>query len=291
MIQDIGNHKVDITFDVEATLKEEDYIVAFDHEKNVYLRRMPSEDEHRFLHCEELLSREYRTEAFKILKKDAIYLMRIEGRALFLLPDKYFRSQPDVQARNISVFRDGDSRLVDYAMITAWHFYTWYEKTKFCGACGIRLRHAKRERAMVCPICGNVIYPRIFPAIIVGVYHEDSLLLTKRHPDNLYYALVSGYCETGETIEETVCREVMEETGVRVKNLRYYKSQPWGLSQSLLSGFYAKLDGDADIHLYDHELSMAKWVKREDLDGCYSQNGISLTAEMIEYFKEHAEEF
>ena len=113
-------------------------------------------------------------------------------------------------------------------MITAWHLYQWYEETKFCGACGVRLRHGKEERTMVCPICGNTIYPRIYPAVIVGVYDGSRILLTKMSPSAQYYALVSGYCEAGETLEETARREV---PSVRLRIIRVSRGR-------LLSRFY-----------------------------------------------------
>ena len=144
---------------------------------------------------------------------------------------------------------------------------------------------------MVCPICGNVIYPRMDPAIIVGIYEEDRILLTKRSPSSGYFSLVSGYSEPGETLEETVRREVMEETGLSISHLVYYKSQPWAASQSVLAGFFARLDCDAHIHIDKSELSDARWVRREELEGCYSTSGVSLTAEMIAYFHKHPEHF
>ena len=144
---------------------------------------------------------------------------------------------------------------------------------------------------MVCPICGNVIYPRISPAVIAGIYHDDKLLLTKYARPGSSYALVAGYCEVGETIEETVHREVMEETGVKIKNLRYYKSQPWAFSQSLLSGFFAELSGEDKIRLDTHELCQAKWVSRDQLQEYRQETEVSLTGEMIEYFRTHPENF
>ena len=98
-----------------------------------------------------------------------------------------------------------------------------------------------------------------------------------------FYALVAGFAEIGETIEQTVAREVMEETGVRVKNLRFYKSQPWALSDSLLFGFFCDLDGDETIKVDGDELAVAEWVPREDIPN--RDDGFALTAEMIEYFR------
>lgn len=95
-----------------------------------------------------------------------------------------------------------------------------------------------------------MVFPKISPAVIVAVTDNDRVLLTK-YAGRTYknYALVAGFNEAGETIEQTVRREVMEEVGLKVKNLKYYKSQPWGLSGSLLSGFFCELDGDDKITL------------------------------------------
>ena len=130
-----------------------------------------------------------------------------------------------------------------------------------------------------------MIYPKICPAVIVAVTDHDRILLTK-YAGRTYrnYALIAGFNEVGETLEQTVKREVMEETGLKVKNIRYYKSQPWGLSGSILSGFYCELDGDDTITLQEEELSLGKWVKAEELS--LEDDGISLTREMILKFRE-----
>lgn len=292
MIQDIGEHTIDIVYDADASLEESDCIIAF-RGRDVYMKKPQEGETETFLSCEDILPVEYRKEAMERYVKDAVYLLRLDGRRLFLLPDKYLASSYRVEKRDIDMFREKkeEGKNINFAMITSWHLYQWYEKTKFCGACGIRLRHGKKERAMVCPICGNVIYPRIDPAVIVGIYEEDRLLLTKRFSGSKYYSLVSGYSEAGETLEETAKREVMEETGLSISHLIYYKSQPWAASQSVLAGFFARLDGDAHIHIDRSELSDARWVERERLEGCYSTNGVSLTAEMIAYFHKHPEHF
>lgn len=288
MIQDIGNHKINPVFVPGAVLHKEDYIIGFEG-KNVYMRRQP--EKVQLLTCEDILPIVYEKEAFEKYQREAIFLMRVDDRPLFLLPEKYLAGQPKVKKESIAVFRKGNPDYVAYAMISAYHLYHWYETTKFCGACGVRLKPGTEERSMVCPICGNVIYPRISPAVIAGIYHEDKILLTKYARKGANYALVAGYCEVGETIEETVHREVMEETGVKIQNLRYYKSQPWAFSQSILSGFFAELSGEEKIHLDTHELSLARWVSRDELEECGPETGVSLTSEMIEYFRTHPEEF
>ncbi len=144
-----------------------------------------------------------------------------------------------------------------------------------------------KERALRCPDCGNIIYPRINPAVIVGVIKDDELLLTKYRTGFAHNALVAGFAEIGETLEETVAREVMEETGVSVKNIRYYKSQPWGMAEDLLVGFYCEADGDSEIRMDENELKYAAWVKREDI--VLQPNNLSLTNEMMKLFKENKE--
>ena len=141
---------------------------------------------------------------------------------------------------------------------------------------------------MICPLCGKKIYPRIDPAVIVGVVNGDKLLITRYRTGFAHNALVAGFTEIGESFEATVAREVMEETGVKVKNIRYCESQPWPFSSSLIAGFFADVDGDPSVHLNtdgQDELAEGIWVKREDL--ILEDSGMSLTWDMIRKFKEN----
>ena len=171
-----------------------------------------------------------------------------------------------------------------FAAFTGWHLWKWYESSKFCGACGAETVFDHAERAKVCPVCGNHIYPRINPAVIVGVTNGERILLTKYNTANAYNALIAGFTEIGETMEETVQREVMEEAGLKVKNIRYYKSQPWGVALDILMGFYCDVDGDDRIRLDGNELKYADWVEREDI--ILQPTEDSLTNEMMRRFKE-----
>lgn len=172
-----------------------------------------------------------------------------------------------------------------FAGVSAYHLYRWYQENRYCGHCGRSLLPDEDQRMLYCEGCGQMIFPRINPAVIVGVCHGDEILLTK-YADREYkrYALIAGFAEFGETIEQTVKREVMEEVGIEVTNLRYYGSQPWGFSGSLLLGFFADAVGDLSIHRQEEELSEALWVKAEDL--VLDQEEISLTREMMKVFKE-----
>ena len=139
---------------------------------------------------------------------------------------------------------------------------------------------------MRCPNCGNLIYPRINPAVIVGIISPDQRLLVTQyslqHGSYRHDALVAGYAEIGETIEDCVRREVKEETGLTVENLTYYKSQPWSYSGSLLFGFFCR-SNSTDIILDRSELRSAVWKASEDSFDVPGHN--SLTAEMISVFQ------
>ena len=179
-------------------------------------------------------------------------------------------------------------REVIFAAWTAFQLYNWYRDNRFCGRCGGRTALAPDERAVMCPACKRRIYPRIIPAVIVGVTNGDEILMTKyRGRDIPYFALIAGFTEIGETLEQTVAREVMEEAGLRVKNIRYYKSQPWAIVDDLLAGFYCDVDGSTEIHMDATELKEAVWVRREDVVG--QPNDFSLTNEMMLVFRDGKE--
>ena len=185
---------------------------------------------------------------------------------------------------NISVFRTADSRHTAFAGITGHHLFNWYRSNQFCGRCSKKMLPDYKERMLFCPACHNTVYPKISPAVIVAVIHNDKILLSK-YANRAYtrYALIAGFTEIGESVEQTVAREVMEEVGLKVKNIRYYKSQPWAFTDSLLLGFWAELDGDDTITLDTNELAEAGWFSREEID--LEDDNLSLTREMIMKFK------
>lgn len=172
-----------------------------------------------------------------------------------------------------------------FACAVGESLHRWDQANRFCGRCGHPMQDSETERARVCPDCGLTVYPKICPAVIVAVHDGDRLLLTRYHGRAFKrYALVAGFNEIGESIEDTVRREVLEETGLRVKKLRFYKSQPWVFTDSLLMGFFCELDGSDWITLQEDELSEAGWFRREEIPADHSN--ISLTGEMIEVFRQ-----
>ena len=149
------------------------------------------------------------------------------------------------------------------------------------------MKRDKKERMLYCEDCHNMEYPKICPAVIIGVTDGDRILMSK-YAGRTYkkYALLAGFTEIGETVEQTVAREVMEEVGLKVKNIRYYKSQPWAFSDTLLMGFYCDLDGEDKITLDQNELALAEWFERDEIPVEPSRD--SLTNEMIIQFKNGA---
>ncbi len=171
------------------------------------------------------------------------------------------------------------------AVATGWHLYGWYRDNRYCGRCAHKMVHDENLRMMKCPDCGNMVFPKIAPAVIVGVIDGDRILMTK-YADREYkkYALIAGFTEIGETAEQTVEREVMEEVGLSVKNIRYYKSQPWGYDSNLLLGYFCDLAQEEEIHLDQTELSLAEWVNYRNIPD--DPEGLSLTREMMITFRE-----
>ena len=195
--------------------------------------------------------------------------------------------------KNRRDMREVMPRFIAFAGITALQLDGWYRNNRYCGHCGSLLKKDHKERMLYCEKCGSRVYPRINPAVIIAVTKGSKLLMTK-YAGRTYtrYALVAGFTEIGETLEQTVAREVMEETGIRVKNLRYYKSQPWSFTDTLLTGFFCEADGEQEIRLDKEELSVAEWIERDKINQAQdSYDDLSLTNEMIRYFRDHEEAF
>lgn len=216
------------------------------------------------------------------------YLFKIDDESFFYTNASHNTEIEGFEFHNMRHLRNFylDPKHYVFASYTAIQLIEWYENNRFCGHCGSPMEHSKTERALICPNCKNIVYPRINPAVIVGVTNKDTLLLTKYRTGFAHNALVAGFTEIGETLEETVKREVMEETGLHVKNIRYYKSQPWGIASDILMGFFCDVDGDDTITMDDTELKYAEWVQRDDI--VLQPLEYSLTNEMMKLFKSGA---
>lgn len=212
----------------------------------------------------------------------SVWLFRLDQTDFFLL-------DPPVRADGYTMLPVSELRRcpvtkeISFAAMTGYQLYKWYRDNRFCGRCGAPLAPACNERALRCDCCGNVIYPKISPVVIVGVTDGDRLLMT-RYAKGEYrnWALVAGFVEVGETPEDAVHREVLEETGIRIKNPRYVAAQPWAFSDSLLLGFFAELDGSDKITLQESELSQAAWIPRAEIR--HRPEDFSLTGDLIDRF-------
>ena len=218
---------------------------------------------------------------------DLTYLFRIDERSGFLVPHT-FRLPETALAGGLSMvplraLRSLRPMKLAFAGYTAAHLASWYESTRFCGRCGSAMIPGTDERKLVCPSCGLQVYPRINPAVIVAVYDKDRLLMTRYKTGGVgWFVLIAGFVEIGESAEDTVRREVMEEAGVRVRNIRYFGSQPWGIPGNLTLGYTAELDGSDELTVDPTELSDGRWFVREEVP--LPDDEVSITSEMIHAF-------
>ena len=218
---------------------------------------------------------------------ESIYLFTIDEEG-FYLGDRSLAEgllEKGYVFENISILRRGGAKYLRFAGVTGWQLYNWYESRKFCGRCSAPMVQDEKERMMYCDACHMMEYPKISPAVIVAVTDGDRILLTRyANRPITRYSLIAGFAEIGETIEQTIQREVMEEVGLKVKNIRYYKSQPWSFTDTLLFGFYCDLDGSGQVKLDTDELAVAEWFERKDVPGV--DGDVSLTQEMMCRFRD-----
>ncbi len=216
----------------------------------------------------------------------AVFICAIDRENYFFVPD----SEP--QGENWKYYplfslRSFDPLHEAFGAVLGSQMYRFVNSRKFCGYCGNRAALSSTERAMVCGSCGSIEYPKICSAIIVAVrdMKKNKLVLVKNaNKQYPYYALIAGYMEIGETPEDALRREVREEVGLNVKNIRSYKSQPWPFSDTLMLGFTAEVDGDTTIVMDEGELSFAGWFSPEEVPE--PEYIVSVGQEMIKAFKD-----
>jgi NAD+ diphosphatase len=158
----------------------------------------------------------------------------------------------------------------------------WDRTHQYCGYCATPTTQLPHERAKRCPKCGLVNYPRLSPAIIVLISRGEELLLARAHrfPPGMY-SILAGFVEPGESLEETVVREVREEVGIEVKDIRYFGSQPWPFPNSLMIGFTATY-ASGDIAIEPQELVDAAWFNKHNLPQIPGK--LSIARKLIDWF-------
>lgn len=274
MIQDIGDHAFDNGYEPcqpEAT----DYVLSYRRGQVLLsrgtVRHGPPTLSDWGMSSEQLLCR---------------YLFKVDERRFFLAENETaeLRAPGSFAFEPVSRLRFLEPRWLGFAAVTGYQLRNWYDANRYCGHCGAELGHVATSRELACPACGLVVYPKISPAVIVGITDGDRIVLTKYAGcASANHALVAGFCEIGERPEDTVRREVAEEVGLRVTNLRYFGSQPWSFTDTMLLGFFCDVEGPTGIHLDHSELRQGVWVSRADIPSDLSDSS-SLTNLMITTF-------
>lgn len=282
MIHKIDPHRYYPEFRTQPPA-ESDYLLIFD-ENKVYL---PASSDGTlilptFAYIRKELGSNFSLNRFLM----AEYLFSIDDSAFYRvhISDSHLTMDGTKDFHSPNVFRTFSPDYLAFAGITACQINRFRLDRRYCGRCGEAAEPGTTERAMVCPSCGMIEYPKISPAVITAIINDDKILLTK-YAGGSYsnWALVAGFVEVGETFKGAVRREAMEEVGLNLKNITYYKSQPWAFSDSAMIGFFAQLDGDDTISLEVNELSTARWFTREEIPDLPTD--ISISQEMIMYFK------
>jgi NAD+ diphosphatase len=166
----------------------------------------------------------------------------------------------------------------------ALQIMSWDQTHQYCGRCGSRTETVQGEMSKICPACKFTSYPRISPAIIVAVLKDDKILLTRNASFRIKMrTIIAGFLEPGETLEECVRREVLEEVGLKVKNIKYFGNQPWPFPNSLMIGFTAEWES-GEIKVDGKEIAEADWYSADNTPDTPPK--LSIAGEIIEWFKE-----
>ena len=164
------------------------------------------------------------------------------------------------------------------------HLVHWARNHRFCGFCGAATRQKQDERALFCETCGRVNYPRVSPAVIVAVIRDHRILLARsKRIRSSFYSVLAGFVEPGETLEACVQREVREETGIAVREIRYFGSQPWPFPDSLMVAFTAEHAG-GEISVDSNEIVDAEWFAADGLPRIPGK--YSIARRLIDWFAE-----
>lgn len=273
MIQDILPHLFSNTYIENASIQENDYIFHF--KKNALLIKENGQG-YEFPKRKELLNS---------LHSDGLFLFTLNNVNCFLVLDCIAPDNDNFAYHEINFFRNILQKEIDWAAAVALQLKTWYEQNKFCGNCGSHTKIRKDERAIFCPSCQRTMYPTISPAIIVAIRKNDKILLARgAHFKEGFYSLVAGYVDIGESLEDAVRREVKEEVGLEIKNIRYYGSQPWPFSGSMMIGFVAEANNDQHIQIDNNEIVEAGWFSRTNLPNRPPKR--SIAGEIIDKFEQ-----
>jgi NAD+ diphosphatase len=273
MIQDISPHKFSNIFIPEAGINDNDYVLHYN--GNSLLLKIDG-DEFRLPQKKDFPEITGQTEK--------TFLFSLDDVPCFLVLDSLSADKPGFVYKEINFFRTVSQKEIAWTSIAGFHLMNWYSHNKYCGNCGTATLQKNDERAIICPGCKTVFYPKISPAVIVAITCGNKILLARNSNfPGQWYSLIAGYVDIGESLEECVIREVKEEVGLDVKNIRYYKSQPWPFSGSLMIGFTAEADDLQPVCIDNKEIAEAAWFTKGNLPN--HPSNISIAGEMIGKFE------
>ncbi len=205
---------------------------------------------------------------------DTLELESLRSQFLGMLGDRQCHSvevAPDCAAPHGMAFHDLRAlygRIEDHLHAMAGRavqIVEWDRSHRYCGTCGKPTESSTSERSRSCPDCRVPQFPRLSPAMIVAVERDDQILLARSpHFPPGIYSVLAGFVEPGESAEDAVMREVMEEAGVHVSNVRYFGSQPWPFPHSLMLGFKADYES-GDIRIAEPEIEDARWFRADEM--------------------------
>ena len=191
-----------------------------------------------------------------------LYVGDLDGVPCLGIP---FPEDPNAEVQSLRAVIHGLDDAGVCAVCRAKELMFWRDRRKFCGACGAALDDSASDTARVCTACGERFYPQIAPAVITAVLKDDKILLAhNRNFTSGVHSLIAGFVESGESLEQAVAREIMEEVAIKVKNIRYYASQPWPFPNSLMLGFVAEYDS-GEVTPDGLELESAGWYSADEL--------------------------
>ena len=273
MIHEIFPHSFDNSFHTNKNIGEKDFVLHYN--GNSLLLK---------IHGDEFELPQKRDFPEISEQTENTFLFTLNDVPCFLIWDNLNADKPHFIYKEISIYRTIRQQEIGWVSIVGFHLMNWYSQNRFCGKCGSRTQQKADERALICPDCHTIVYPKISPAIIVALICKNKILLARNtNFPGSWYSLIAGYVDIGETFEEALTREVKEEVGLDVKNIRYYKSQPWPPSGSVMIGFIAEADDNQPISIDNKEIAEAAWFTRGHLPPHSLQ--ISIAGEMIEKFE------
>jgi NAD+ diphosphatase len=273
MIHEISPHRFNNQFSIKNNIEDNDFI--FHYNENSLLLKTNGEGY--------VIPRKKDISDISN-KTKSTFLFTLNDVSCFLVWDNLKTNNSEFIYKEIGYFRNLKQEEIAWVGIVGFQLMNWYSQNKFCGKCGSKTKEKADERAIVCPNCNTIVFPKISPAIIVAIVCNNKILLAhnSNFPNN-WHSLVAGYSDIGESLEETVIREVKEEVGLDVKNVRYYKSQPWPFSGTMMIGFIAEADYNQTICVDNKEITEAAWFSRGNLPNHPPK--ISIAGEMIEKFE------